>query len=197
MSEHNVLGKEGEEMAAKWLVANGYELLHRNWRYGRYEIDIIAQKNDCLHIIEVKIRHYSPFCYPEGSVTRKKFKSLQWATDQFLFLNPGYKWLQYGILAITLFHDREPEYFLLEDVYLWREEFHAKAQRVYAHAKIDLPDLRNQRKLRKMVFDCKWNEGVNTLNTNTCHHFFNQAIGSWTVFNVLLMHVNIILHFFG
>ena len=44
MSEHNVLGKEGEEMAAKWLLANGYELLHRNWRYGRYEIDIIAQK---------------------------------------------------------------------------------------------------------------------------------------------------------
>ena len=118
MSEHNVLGKEGEEMAAKWLLANGYELLHRNWRYGRYEIDIIAQKNNCLHIVEVKVMHYSHYCFPEGSVTKKKFKSLQKATDQFLFLNPDYKWLQYDILAITLFNNREPEYFLMEDVYL-------------------------------------------------------------------------------
>jgi putative endonuclease len=118
MASHNDLGKEGEEMAAKWLVENGYTLLHRNWRYSHYEIDIIAVKNDKLHIIEVKARKGNQFGNPEDSVTRKKFKDLQRAADEFLFHNPGYKWLQYDVLAITLFGNKETEYFLLEDVYL-------------------------------------------------------------------------------
>lgn len=118
MASHNDLGKEGEEMAAKWLVEKGYTLLHRNWRYSHYEIDIIAVKNDKLHIIEVKARKGNHFGNPEDSVTKKKFKDLQRAADEFLFHNPGYKWLQYDVLAITLFGDKEAEYFLLEDVYL-------------------------------------------------------------------------------
>ncbi|HEX7905196.1 MAG TPA: YraN family protein [Chitinophagaceae bacterium] len=118
MASHNDLGKEGEQMAVDWLLTKEYTILHRNWRHSYYEIDIIATKKEVLHIIEVKIRHHSPFGHPEDSVTRKKFKDLQRAVDEFLFQNPGHKWLQYGILAITLFKDKEPEFFLLEDVYL-------------------------------------------------------------------------------
>ncbi len=118
MASHNDLGIEGEQMAEAWLKANQYEILHRNWRHSHYEIDIIARKNEMLHIIEVKARHHSPFGHPEDSVTKKKFKHLQRAADEFLFLNPGYKWVQYSVLAITLFKDREAEFFLLEDVYL-------------------------------------------------------------------------------
>jgi putative endonuclease len=118
MAEHNTFGTDGENMAAKWLQEKGYEIIHRNWRHSHYEIDIIALKNNFLHIIEVKSRNFSPFGYPEDSVGKKKFKNLQRATDEFLFLNPGYKWIQYSILAITLFRDKEPEFFLLEDVFL-------------------------------------------------------------------------------
>lgn len=118
MAGHNELGKDAEQMAADWLKARGYEILHRNWRYKYYEIDIIAVKNKMLHIVEVKARSSTALGYPEDSVTKKKFKSLQRATDEFLFLNPGYKMIQYSILAITLFKDREPEFFLIEDVYL-------------------------------------------------------------------------------
>jgi putative endonuclease len=118
MAEHLEVGKEGEELAANWLQQNGYEILHRNWRHSHYEIDIIASKENILHIIEVKLRRFSPFGHPEDSVNRKKFRNLQKAADEFLFMNPGYTWLQYGILAITFFDDKETEYFLLEDVYL-------------------------------------------------------------------------------
>jgi putative endonuclease len=118
MAEHNTFGSDGESMAANWLQEKGYEILHRNWRHSHYEIDIIALRDDMLHIIEVKARHSSPFGYPEDSVGKKKFKSLQRAADEFLFLNPGYKWIQYSILAITLFRDKEPEFFLIEDVFL-------------------------------------------------------------------------------
>jgi putative endonuclease len=118
MAEHNEFGKEGEDMAAQWLLGKGYEIIHRNWRHKQYEIDIIATKEQFLHFIEVKCRHYSRFGHPEDSVGKRKFKNLQRAADEFLFLNPGHKWIQYGILAITLFKHKDPEFFLLEDVFL-------------------------------------------------------------------------------
>ena len=118
MAEHNKFGTEGEEMAIKWLEGRGYEIVRRNWRYKQFELDIIARKNNFLHFFEVKSRHFSTFGYPEDSVKKKKFKNLQRAADEYLFLNPGHKWIQYNILAITLFSDKDPEFFLLEDVFL-------------------------------------------------------------------------------
>ena len=118
MASHNQLGKDAEQLAVDFLSEKGYEILHRNWRHSHYEIDLIATKNNWLHIVEVKCRNASPFGYPEDSVTKKKFKHLQRAADQFLFLNPGYKWIQYNILSITLHKDKEPDFFLLEDVFL-------------------------------------------------------------------------------
>ena len=119
MASHNKLGKDGEGLAEAWLIEKGYEILHRNWRHSHYEIDIVAVKNKMLHIVEVKSRWHSPFGgFPEDSVTKKKFKNLQKAADEFLFLNPGYKWIQYSILSITLHKYKEPEYFLIEDVFL-------------------------------------------------------------------------------
>jgi putative endonuclease len=119
MASHNDFGKVGEEWAVSWLVNHGYSILHRNWRHSYYEIDIVALKKDRLHIIEVKTRKGTFLGNPEQGVKRKKFKDLQRATDEFLFQNPGYKWLQYDILAITLIEGKEPAFFLLEDVYLW------------------------------------------------------------------------------
>ncbi|HMR92664.1 MAG TPA: YraN family protein [Chitinophagaceae bacterium] len=118
MAIHNQLGKQGESLAVDYLLKKGYEILHQNWRYSHYEIDIIARKGKMLHIIEVKARNFSPFGYPEDSVGYKKFKRLQRAADEFLQQNPEYKWLQYDILSITLHPDKEPEYFMLEDVFM-------------------------------------------------------------------------------
>lgn len=118
MALHNNLGADGENLAAEWLKEKGYEILYRNWRHSYYEIDIIAFKTKMLHFIEVKCRNNSPFGNPEDSVTKKKFRNLKRAADEFLFLNPGHKWIQYDIIAVTLYKDKEPEFFLLEDVFL-------------------------------------------------------------------------------
>jgi putative endonuclease len=119
MASHNDLGKEGEEMAARWLKENGFELLHRNWRHSHYEIDIVATKGKFLHFVEVKIRRASLFGgNPEDSVTKKKFKYLQKAADEYLFLNPGHQWISYDIISITLRRNGEAEYFFIEDVFL-------------------------------------------------------------------------------
>ena len=118
MASHNQLGKEAEEMALSYLVRNGYKILHCNWRYSYYEIDIIAEKNDLLRIIEVKALKSSALRHPEEGVTRKKFKFLQKAADEFLFQHAQYRNVQFDILSITLNPEKPPEFFLIEDVFL-------------------------------------------------------------------------------
>ena len=44
MAQHNDFGKEGEALALEFLRKNDFEILHCNWRFAKYEIDIIAKK---------------------------------------------------------------------------------------------------------------------------------------------------------
>jgi len=118
MASHNELGKDGEQLAVKWLEEKGYSILHRNWRHSHYEIDIVASKGKFLHFVEVKARNNSLYGNPEDSVTKKKFKNLQKAADEYLFLNPGHQWIQYDVLSITLHKNGEAAYFLIEDIFL-------------------------------------------------------------------------------
>jgi putative endonuclease len=118
MAIHNELGKQGEELGARWLEEQGYTILHRNWRHGNLEIDIIGTKGKFLCFIEIKTRNYSRYGHPEDGVTKKKFKKLQRAADEYLFRNPGSPWIQYHILSVTLYEGKEAEFFLIEDVFL-------------------------------------------------------------------------------
>lgn len=117
MARHNHTGKEGEALAAKYLVANGFCILHTNWRYSRYEIDIIAEKDNILHFIEVKTRRSDKYGMPEEGVTAKKFASVSKAAEQFMEENPGWNRIQYDTLAIML-KGPDTDYFLIEDVSL-------------------------------------------------------------------------------
>jgi putative endonuclease len=118
MPPHTDLGKKGEELAAAWLVRNGYEILHRNWRHGRYEIDIIARRDGIIHMIEVKCRQSDTYGQPEDSVNRKKMAHILQGASGWLYQFPGHTRVQYDVLAIRLRKNTDPEYVLFEDVYL-------------------------------------------------------------------------------
>jgi len=119
MAKHNELGAEGEKWAVDYFRSKGYEILEQNWRHAHYEIDLIAKKNNCLHIIEVKTRRSNKNGYPETEVTRKKFRHLLKAADEFLYQHPEFKQVQYDILAITAPEGYDLSFFLLEDVYYY------------------------------------------------------------------------------
>lgn len=72
MAEHNELGKKGEELAVAYLLEDGYTILERNWTYRKAEIDIIAQKEGILAVIEVKTRSSIDFGLPQDFVKPKK-----------------------------------------------------------------------------------------------------------------------------
>ncbi|HYF30636.1 MAG TPA: YraN family protein [Chitinophagaceae bacterium] len=117
MALHHQLGKTGEQLAAAYLTGLGYTILHSNWRHYRYEIDLIASKNDILHFVEVKTRKSMRFGLPEEAVDSKKLRCLIQAGEAFLFKNPQWKRIQYDILSVSIVNGI-PSYFLIEDVYL-------------------------------------------------------------------------------
>lgn len=84
MAKHNKTGKEGEIEARRFLQKKGYAILHENWRFGHYELDIVAQKDDQLIIVEVKTRTSSEFEAPEDAVNISKIRRIIYATDEYL-----------------------------------------------------------------------------------------------------------------
>ncbi len=117
MARHQLLGKQGETLAVQWLTERGFIILHQNWRYSYYEIDIIASKASVVHFIEVKTRSSKTFGEPEESVSEKKMLNMMNAADEFQLQYPEWKRVQYDVLSITILNNT-PEYFFIEDVYL-------------------------------------------------------------------------------
>jgi putative endonuclease len=118
MAVHLELGRKGEEWAAAFLEEKGFTIVERNWRYSRYEIDLVAVRNGLLHFIEVKSRSSGRFNRPEDAVGKKKVEDLLKAVDAYLFLHPEYRDFHLDIIAIEKKTDGRPEFFLIEDVYL-------------------------------------------------------------------------------
>ena len=77
MAQHNELGKKGEQLAVDYLLKNGYNIMERNYRFDKAEVDLIAQKDTVLAIIEVKTRSTTDFGNPQdfvkpGQIFKKK-----------------------------------------------------------------------------------------------------------------------------
>jgi putative endonuclease len=84
MAKHNELGELGEDLAVEELEKNGYEIVERNWRYKKAEIDIIARKDEVLAIVEVKTRSSDYFGDPQDFVNTKKIKMLVEAVNEYV-----------------------------------------------------------------------------------------------------------------
>lgn len=96
-------GKIGEDKAARYLIENGFEILDRNFRSGRFgELDIIATEGNYLCFIEVKTRTSSLYGSPIEAVNyakREKIKALAWIYVKFKKL--GERNMRFDIVEVT------------------------------------------------------------------------------------------------
>ena len=97
------LGQAGEEAAANYLVAHGYQVLARSYRHGRAEVDLVLQLGtDLLVFAEVKTRSSGQFGAPETFVSDRKKELFRLASTH---LQEEMDWrgdIRFDILALTL-----------------------------------------------------------------------------------------------
>ena len=100
MAAHNELGKKGEQIACDFLLKKGYQILEKNYRYLKAEVDIIAQKKDVLAVVEVKTRSTDYFGDPQDFVNHKKIKRLLSAIDYYVIEKELDVEVRFDIIAI-------------------------------------------------------------------------------------------------
>jgi putative endonuclease len=82
------VGAWGENLAAEYLVAKGYEILARNARTEAGEIDLIARRAGLLSFVEVKTRRNAKFGAPEEAITPVKQQRMADAAELWLAGHP-------------------------------------------------------------------------------------------------------------
>ena len=101
-SHNQQMGYEGERIAEYFLLAAGYALVLRNYRFDRGEIDLIMRQGDCLVFVEVKTRQGSSFGYPEEAVTISKEDKLLQTAEAYVHEQGWTGSQRFDIIAIEL-----------------------------------------------------------------------------------------------
>jgi putative endonuclease len=102
MASHNDLGKKGEDIAAEYLLGQGHDIIIRNYRYQKAEVDIISRYQAMIIFTEVKTRSTSKFGYPEESISTKKKELLREAMDFYLTENNIKEESRFDIISIVI-----------------------------------------------------------------------------------------------
>ncbi|TRZ40918.1 YraN family protein [Robertkochia solimangrovi] len=105
MAKHNEFGKEAEELACGHLVQSGFEILERNFRFDRAEVDVIARHTDHIIGVEVKARSTDYFGDPTDFVSDKKIKQLVKAMNHYMVENDLDLEVRFDIIGILSTND--------------------------------------------------------------------------------------------
>jgi len=101
MAQHNELGKKGEQLAVDFLIECNYDIIECNYRFDKAEVDIIAQKENILAIVEVKTRSTIDFGNPQDFVKPKQIKNLVKAVNEYVTENDLDVEVRFDIIAIV------------------------------------------------------------------------------------------------
>lgn len=118
MAAHNELGKWGEDLAAKFLKEQGYEILERDWKSGHHDLDIVAGNEEGLAIVEVKTRRNRLFGDPEEAIDYKKRLSLQSAINHYIKAHHIKAPVRFDVISIVGTIGSTPEIDHIKDVAL-------------------------------------------------------------------------------
>ena len=77
MSQHNEVGKIGEDLAARFLEENGYKIVEQNYKTRYSEIDLVATKGKDLVFVEVRTKIGENFGTPEDTLNNKKLNKVR------------------------------------------------------------------------------------------------------------------------
>jgi putative endonuclease len=100
MIDRRKIGSKGEDSAVEFLFANGYQVLQRNYRFSRAEIDVIARKEGKLVFVEVKTRKSARFGYPETFLSDLQKERIHRAAEAYIVDQAWQGDIRFDIIAI-------------------------------------------------------------------------------------------------
>lgn len=99
------LGNYGEDLACLFLESKGLEILERNWRCSYGEVDIIAEADGVLALVEVKTRLADPEdtqIIPELAVTYRKQSRYRKLALMYLSRQAKYNTVRFDVVSVKL-----------------------------------------------------------------------------------------------
>ncbi|MEC5158400.1 YraN family protein [Chryseobacterium sp. MP_3.2] len=117
MAKHNDFGALAEDLATDFLARKQYKILGRNYRYQRAEIDIIAEFEGIVIIVEVKARGTDFFMEPQEAVTKGKIKSLVKCADYYMQSNEIDKEVRFDIITVVPDEHKKLQITHIEDAF--------------------------------------------------------------------------------
>jgi putative endonuclease len=106
---NKLLGDFGEDIAANYLVSQGYTIRKQKYKVKIGEIDIIATHKNSLIFIEVKTRRNITYGYPAQAVNQhKQFKIIQTAQCYLTQTNQYDKICRFDVIEI--YYNSETNY---------------------------------------------------------------------------------------
>ncbi|MGM9644753.1 MAG: YraN family protein [Eubacteriales bacterium] len=108
-----IIGKIGEQLAADFLLKNGYTIVAQNVHLSKNEIDIIAEDKDFIVFVEVKTRtclypESGDFGIPSRAVDEGKRKNTVKAARDYLFEHYTQKQPRIDVIEVYLLEGKEP-----------------------------------------------------------------------------------------
>jgi putative endonuclease len=113
MTDKIETGVKGENLAADFLMRKGFEVVARNFRHNRGEIDLIIKRDDWLIFVEVKTRVSTAFAEPEHYVTDFKARKIYEAAEEYIFRVDWHGHVRFDVISIKL--SDQPEIMHFED----------------------------------------------------------------------------------
>ena len=106
-----LLGREGEDLAARFLMKQGYRILERNYSTRSGEIDLVALHEGAVVFVEVKTRTSDAFGAPELAVTPRKQRRMVKAALAYIKQRKLHQVpCRFDVVAITTTAEQEVEH---------------------------------------------------------------------------------------
>ena len=101
MAKHNILGREGEDIAAKYLEQKGYAVLDRDWHCGHKDLDLVVIKDNTIVFVEVKTRTGNEWGDPQDFITDRKIRRIVNSADAYLRFNQIDMDVRFDVISIV------------------------------------------------------------------------------------------------
>ena len=102
MSDKIKTGNKGETLAAEFFKKQGWDILVRNYRWVKAEIDLIIRRDDWVIFVEVKTRSSTEFGEPEDFVENLQINRIFDAAEQWIYSNNWHGHIRFDIVSVKL-----------------------------------------------------------------------------------------------